>query len=199
MQDLDQAIRERAYQLWMESGRDDGKADHHWLAAQREILSASLWGLGHAASRKAKKNRKACEGAAETARYLGNRERITRNCDLADREPTAFSRSALVSFSTGYVCVAYSLPSRTRIHAAASRSWLVKASQIPDPRRRNHLKAIDREAMGRTTGPREGCLLQDHQERHRGKDSTDPTSEVVIRSVQLEFEILGSVSMARPV
>ena len=33
MQDLDQAIRERAYQLWIESGRDDGKADYHWLVA----------------------------------------------------------------------------------------------------------------------------------------------------------------------
>ena len=46
MQDFDQAIRERAYQLWIESGRDDGKADAHWLAAQREILSASLGDLG---------------------------------------------------------------------------------------------------------------------------------------------------------
>jgi hypothetical protein len=46
MQDLDQAIRERAYLLWVESGRDDGKADDHWLAAQREILSASLGDLG---------------------------------------------------------------------------------------------------------------------------------------------------------
>jgi hypothetical protein len=42
MQDLEQAIRVRAYQLWIESGHDDGKADAHWLAAQREILSASL-------------------------------------------------------------------------------------------------------------------------------------------------------------
>jgi hypothetical protein len=42
MQDVEQAIRERAYQLWMESGCEDGSADAHWLAAQREILSASL-------------------------------------------------------------------------------------------------------------------------------------------------------------
>jgi DUF2934 family protein len=55
MQDLDQAIRERAYQLWIESGRDDGKADAHWLAAQREILSVSLGDLGRPAPSEAKK------------------------------------------------------------------------------------------------------------------------------------------------
>jgi len=46
MQDLEQAIRERAYQLWMEEGRQDGNADAHWLAAQREILASSLGTLG---------------------------------------------------------------------------------------------------------------------------------------------------------
>jgi hypothetical protein len=46
MQDLEQAIRERAYQMWIESGHDDGNADAHWLAAQREILSASLTEVG---------------------------------------------------------------------------------------------------------------------------------------------------------
>jgi hypothetical protein len=55
VQDLDQAIRERAYQLWIESGRDDGKADAHWLAAQREILSVSLGDLDWPTSSKAKK------------------------------------------------------------------------------------------------------------------------------------------------
>jgi hypothetical protein len=42
MQDLEQAIRERAYHLWIESGREDGNADGHWLVAQREVLSASF-------------------------------------------------------------------------------------------------------------------------------------------------------------
>jgi Protein of unknown function (DUF2934) len=42
MQDLEQAIRERAYHLWVERGRAEGDADAHWLAAQREILRASL-------------------------------------------------------------------------------------------------------------------------------------------------------------
>jgi hypothetical protein len=46
MQDLEQSIRERAYQLWIESGYQDGHADAHWLSAQRQILSASLGQLG---------------------------------------------------------------------------------------------------------------------------------------------------------
>ncbi len=68
MQDLDQAIREPAYQLWNESGRDDGKADAHWLTAQREILSASLGGLGHATSNKAKKIEKPPKAKAQRKR-----------------------------------------------------------------------------------------------------------------------------------
>lgn len=46
MQDMEQAIRERAYHLWIESGRTEGNADAHWLAAQRDILSASLAEIG---------------------------------------------------------------------------------------------------------------------------------------------------------
>jgi Protein of unknown function (DUF2934) len=47
MQDLDKAIRERAYHLWVESGCEDGNADAHWLVAQREILSVSLGEMAH--------------------------------------------------------------------------------------------------------------------------------------------------------
>jgi hypothetical protein len=46
MQDLQRAIRERAYHLWMEGGCQEGHAENHWLAAQREVLSASLFELG---------------------------------------------------------------------------------------------------------------------------------------------------------
>ena len=46
MQDQEQSIRERAYQLWIEGGSLDGHADAHWLSAQREILSTSLSHLG---------------------------------------------------------------------------------------------------------------------------------------------------------
>ena len=45
--DLEQAIRERAYHLWMEDGCQDGKADAHWLAAQREVLASSLSTFGN--------------------------------------------------------------------------------------------------------------------------------------------------------
>jgi hypothetical protein len=57
MQDLEQAIRERAYHLWAADGRQDGNAEAHWLAAQREILASSLASLGSvlATSPKSKK------------------------------------------------------------------------------------------------------------------------------------------------
>jgi hypothetical protein len=42
MQNLEQAIRERAYHLWIADGCRDGNADDHWLNAQRELLAASL-------------------------------------------------------------------------------------------------------------------------------------------------------------
>jgi Protein of unknown function (DUF2934) len=42
MQDLEQAIRERAYRLWLADGCRDGNADAHWLSAQREVLATSL-------------------------------------------------------------------------------------------------------------------------------------------------------------
>jgi hypothetical protein len=47
MQDIENTIRDRAYHLWLESGCQEGTADAHWLAAQREILSTSLGELGH--------------------------------------------------------------------------------------------------------------------------------------------------------
>jgi hypothetical protein len=42
MQDLENAIRERAYHLWIADGRPEGNADVYWLSAQREILTTSL-------------------------------------------------------------------------------------------------------------------------------------------------------------
>jgi Protein of unknown function (DUF2934) len=42
MQNLDEAIRERAYQLWIADGQPDGQADLYWLNAQREVLTISL-------------------------------------------------------------------------------------------------------------------------------------------------------------
>ena len=36
-QTLTDRIRERAYEIWVASGRLNGAAEHHWLAAEREI------------------------------------------------------------------------------------------------------------------------------------------------------------------
>jgi hypothetical protein len=46
MQDLEQAIREHAYHLWVAGGCRNGDADAHWLVAQREVLSASFSQIG---------------------------------------------------------------------------------------------------------------------------------------------------------
>jgi hypothetical protein len=58
MQDLEKATRERAYELWLASGREHGNAENHWLTAQREILSASLSKLDLVKVQKPKASRK---------------------------------------------------------------------------------------------------------------------------------------------
>ena len=37
----EQTIRERAYAIWEEEGRPDGKELDHWLRAEAEIISAT--------------------------------------------------------------------------------------------------------------------------------------------------------------
>ncbi len=44
MPNLEEAIRERAYHLWIADGQPEGKEDVYWLSAQREILTTSLEG-----------------------------------------------------------------------------------------------------------------------------------------------------------
>ena len=39
---LTNRIRERAYEIWAGSGCSDEAAEQHWLAAEREILEASV-------------------------------------------------------------------------------------------------------------------------------------------------------------
>ena len=36
----EQRIRERAYQIWEEAGRPEGKAVEHWLQAEAEIAAS---------------------------------------------------------------------------------------------------------------------------------------------------------------
>jgi hypothetical protein len=40
-EDLSDRIRERAYEIWLLSGRREGQAEQHWLAAERDIVGAS--------------------------------------------------------------------------------------------------------------------------------------------------------------
>jgi hypothetical protein len=42
MPNLEEAIRERAYHLWIADGQPEGRADNYWLYAQREILTTSV-------------------------------------------------------------------------------------------------------------------------------------------------------------
>ena len=44
MDNLDEAIRERAYHLWVADGRPEGNPDNYWLNAQRELLASSAGG-----------------------------------------------------------------------------------------------------------------------------------------------------------
>lgn len=75
MQELEQAIRERAYHLWLADGRRDGNADAHWLSAQREVLASSLRNFARvtvsdvaAASTKAERKSAAKSNAAPGSR-----------------------------------------------------------------------------------------------------------------------------------
>jgi Protein of unknown function (DUF2934) len=65
---LEHRIRERAYEIWKADARADGKADEHWLAAEREVL-ASVG--GHSPAPKASRRRKS--GNRTPSRTLANR------------------------------------------------------------------------------------------------------------------------------
>jgi hypothetical protein len=47
---LEEAIRERAYHLWIADGQPEGKADIYWLNAEHEILTTSVEGSATAAT-----------------------------------------------------------------------------------------------------------------------------------------------------
>jgi hypothetical protein len=49
--DLEQAIRERAYFMWLDGRCVHGNADAHWLAAETEILAASMETVARVMSR----------------------------------------------------------------------------------------------------------------------------------------------------
>ena len=41
--DVSDRIRERAYEIWMATGRHHGEAEQHWFAAEQEILAGSAF------------------------------------------------------------------------------------------------------------------------------------------------------------
>jgi hypothetical protein len=53
-QALQTRIRHRAYEIWDARGRPDGEAGAHWLAAERELLKASVDAMVHTAPKTAK-------------------------------------------------------------------------------------------------------------------------------------------------
>ena len=46
MPNLEEAIRERAYHLWVAGGQPEGQADIYWFNAQIEILTTSVESAG---------------------------------------------------------------------------------------------------------------------------------------------------------
>ena len=64
MQNLEQAIRERAYHLWIAAGCPEGNSDAYWLDAQRELLAGSVEPAG-AAKAKTKTITKAGKKSAD--------------------------------------------------------------------------------------------------------------------------------------
>jgi hypothetical protein len=78
MSNLEEAIRERAYHLWIADGQPEGKADIHWLNAQREILATSVESLASTAAA-TKPNKRASRGRkSKTAAAYSMRARLGR-------------------------------------------------------------------------------------------------------------------------
>ena len=70
MPNLEEAIRERAYHLWIADGQPEGQADMYWLNAQREILTTSIENSGGngglVATKSAKKAKVTRSGKSKT-------------------------------------------------------------------------------------------------------------------------------------
>jgi hypothetical protein len=66
-QTLEHRIRQRAYEIWHAHGQADGKADEHWLAAEREVLS-SLHAHASASEATAPKSAKRTRAGGRTVR-----------------------------------------------------------------------------------------------------------------------------------
>ena len=70
-QTLELRIRQRAYEIWHATGCTEGRADEHWLAAEREVLASScdLFSAPDAAvTPKAKKTDRSTRRVAKSAK-----------------------------------------------------------------------------------------------------------------------------------
>ena len=68
--ELEHRIRQRAYEIWQAHGQTDGKADEHWLAAEREVVASMTVqtpALDTSAPSKAKSRRAASSRPAQRA------------------------------------------------------------------------------------------------------------------------------------
>ena len=70
-QNLENLIRERAYEIWTSRGCAHSQADQHWLAAEREILAASTPALAREPAPKKKRRSPARSKAARTLALAG--------------------------------------------------------------------------------------------------------------------------------
>jgi hypothetical protein len=39
IENIEDEVRQRAYELWEDSGREEGRAQDHWLQAEAEVLA----------------------------------------------------------------------------------------------------------------------------------------------------------------
>ena len=69
MPNQEEAIRERAYHLWIADGQPDGKADIYWLNAQREMLIASVESSGGTAAAASTDTKSVATKPAKKARF----------------------------------------------------------------------------------------------------------------------------------
>jgi hypothetical protein len=62
--ELETKIRQRAHAMWEGESRPDGRAEQHWLEAEREVTEET----GNAATRAAPAQRMAVEKRTDTAK-----------------------------------------------------------------------------------------------------------------------------------
>ena len=68
MSDLEQKIRERAYQIWEQEGCVDGRAEQHWQMAKLELTVAAeaLADCIESVAQPVRKTRRAAKAKVET-------------------------------------------------------------------------------------------------------------------------------------